>query len=187
MTTRRLSKALTLAALGLLLAGCSGIASVNDYETITGPEFGPMGATFQPVSRVMEARCGTLDCHGQMSRPLRIFGQQGLRMPVRHPQPGYTTAGMVGTTPQELLSNYASMVGLEPEKMQKVADGQAAPETLTLVRKPRLTEKHKGGKIWSQNDPGDACLIKWLTDVTVPGSKPPQLDTSDCDKELEHF
>jgi hypothetical protein len=184
--TRRSLATLALAVLGLLPA-CSGIPSVNDYETINGPPFGSQGITFQPVSRVMEARCGTLDCHGQMSRPLRIFGQQGLRMPVKNPQPGYTTAGTVGTTPDELLSNYAAMVGLEPEKMEKVADGQATPDTLTLVRKPRLTEKHKGGKIWSMGDNGDACLVKWLTDVTVPDVKPKQLDTSDCDKELLHF
>ena len=185
MTTRTRTL-LTIATLGLVGAGCSSIPSVNDYETIKGPPFGSQGATFQPVSRVMEARCGTLDCHGQMSRPLRIFGQQGLRLPMK-PEPGYVTAGTVGTTPAELLENYASMIGLEPEKTEKVVDGQAPPDSLTLVRKPRLTEKHKGGKIWSENDPGDACLVKWLTDVTVPGVKPKELDTGDCNKELEHY
>jgi hypothetical protein len=177
----------TCASFIVILAGCSGVASVDDYETIKGPSFGKGGETFRPVSRVMEARCGTLDCHGEISRPMRIFGQQGLRMPVKDPPPGYTTAGTAGTTADELLSNYAAMVGLEPEKTEKVVDHQAAPDTLTLVRKPRLTEKHKGGMIWSQNDPGDACLVKWLTDVSVPGSNPKVLDTSDCDKELEHF
>jgi hypothetical protein len=185
MTTRAWTW--TVLFLGLVGTGCSGIPSVNDYETIDGPPFGSQGITFQPVSRVMEARCGTLDCHGQISRPLRIFGQQGLRLPTMHPEPGYVTAGTVGTTPEELLANYASMIGLEPEKLKKVVEGQADPDSLTLVRKPRLTEKHKGGKIWSQNDFGDACIIKWLTDVTVPGSTPKELDTSDCDKELEHF
>jgi hypothetical protein len=36
------------------------------------------------------------------------------------------------------------------------------PECLTLVRKPLLLEKHKGGTIWEANTPADLCLKGWL-------------------------
>ena len=36
-------------------------------------------ATQAGVSRLLEKRCGTLDCHGQVGRSLRLYGQFGLR------------------------------------------------------------------------------------------------------------
>ena len=35
--------------------------------------------TFSSVSPVLEQRCGSLDCHGNIARPLRIYGARGLR------------------------------------------------------------------------------------------------------------
>ena len=32
------------------------------------------------VSPVLEKRCGTLDCHGQLGRPLKFYSQNGLRL-----------------------------------------------------------------------------------------------------------
>ena len=34
----------------------------------------------QGVDAFMEKRCGALDCHGQIGRPLRIYSSNGLRM-----------------------------------------------------------------------------------------------------------
>ena len=58
-----------------------------------------------------EQRCGALDCHGQVGRPLRLYSASGLRK----------NTGAKGardtrpTQPDELLDNYFSVVGLEPE------------------------------------------------------------------------
>src|SRR5207253_609317 len=63
------------------------------------------------VSAMMEARCGGLDCHGQVGRPLRIYGQRGLRLAT----PETDLRDERPTTPEERLENYQSVIGLEPE------------------------------------------------------------------------
>lgn len=160
-----------------LLAGVLGCTGPDfTGEAVKGPPFGltasdTSGVVFQPVSAVLESRCGTLDCHGSTFRPLRIYGKDGLRLPVAkedwNPSLGkyedYYTGGPILTTPDELLQNYQSVVGLEPELMTKVVEKAVFPVALTLVRKPRLAEKHKGGKIWDPAKPGDLCLTNWLS------------------------
>ena len=71
-------------------------------------------------------------------------------------------------------------MALEPEKFELVHTLRAKPETLSLVEKPRLAEKHKGGKIWSENDPGDKCLITWILSAS-----PADVDTDSCTAELQ--
>jgi len=160
-----------------LLAACSGFDPTAKTH-VQGPAFGDLGASFRPVSAVIERRCGTLDCHGSIVRPLRVFGQYGLRLPATGADAGGDfPGGLLPTTTEELTSNYQSMCGLEPEKLDLVVAKQAAPETLTLVRKPRLAEKHKGGLVWNKGDDGDVCLVNWLTGVA---------DTSTCTTELMH-
>jgi hypothetical protein len=160
-----------------LVAACAGY-NPDATTTVTGPAFGADGADFRPISAVVERRCGTLDCHGQTGRPLRIYGQYGLRSPAGDGDAGgYYPGGLDPTTVVELTSNFQSMCGLEPEKLNLVVAGRAAPDTLTLVRKPRLAEKHKGGLVWNQGDDGDVCLVNWLTGVA---------DTSACATELMH-
>ena len=135
------------------------------------------------VSAVLERRCGTLDCHGQASRPLRIYGQYGLRRPEPEGSPNvenyaeYYSGGKEPTTLAELEDNYRLLLGLEPELTAKVYREGRAPDVLTLVRKARLREKHKGGLLWNKGDPGDVCLTNWLTGST---------DTTQCEVELGH-
>ncbi len=159
-----------------LLAACSAVDPAA-ITTLKGPPFGDQGTDFRPISAVVERRCGTLDCHGQVSRPLRIYGQYGLRAPVTTPPAGYYPGGLAATTVDELTDNYDSMCGLEPEIMNLVVAKKDPPEALTLVRKPRLMEKHKGGLVWNKGDDGDTCVINWLTGV---------MDTSPCADELLH-
>jgi len=165
------------AMVALLSLGCSGVDPSAEV-VVKGPAFGADGADFRPVSAVVERRCGTLDCHGQTARPLRIYGQYGLRKPTDAlPDAGYYPGGLDPTSPDELTDNYQSMIGLEPELTDLVVAKKGLPETLTLVRKPRLLEKHKGGLVWNKGDDGDTCLVNWLT-----GAR----DTSPCATELLH-
>jgi hypothetical protein len=170
------------AASMLIAAGCSAVDPTAEL-TVKGPSFGAQGSAFRPISAVMERRCGTLDCHGSTYRPLKIYGQIGLRRPEAKDSTNvksfkdYYSGGSEPTTEAELFDNYTSMIGLEPEILGAVVAGKDLPDSLTLVRKPRLREKHKGGLIWNQSDPGDLCLINWLT-----GSN----DTAPCDQELSH-
>jgi hypothetical protein len=179
-----MSRARTLlAAASLLIAsGCSSV-DPTAVVTVTGPSFGAQGSAFRPISSVLERRCGTLDCHGSTYRPLKIYGQIALRRPEAKDSTNvksfkdYYSGGSEPTTEAELFDNYTSLIGLEPEILANVVDGKALPDSLTLVRKPRLREKHKGGLIWNQSDPGDLCLINWLTGID---------DTAPCDQELSH-
>jgi hypothetical protein len=127
---------------------------------------------FRIVSSVLERRCGTLDCHGSTFRPLRIYGQQGLRRPekmgTKNVDPAdfaqYKTGGTVATTAAEIDDNFLSVCGIEPEIMDRVVAEEAEVSALTVVRKPRLTERHKGGRIWQEGQKGgDQCLTIWLT------------------------
>ena len=172
----------------LSLASCS---SVDDtaVSTVSCGDF----TTFPKVSEVLEKRCGTLDCHGSFERPLRLYGQVGQR---RLEDAGafnfdagaygqYFPGGAVSlaTTEAELLDNYRSVCGLEPELMTRVVTLQAAPEDLTLLRKARLIEKHKGGKVFNPGREGDLCLTTWLTQASNADAG---FDLGPCTDEVSH-
>jgi|HubBroStandDraft_6_1064221.scaffolds.fasta_scaffold729458_2 hypothetical protein len=125
-----------------------------------------------PVGDYLEHRCGSLDCHGQMSRNLRIWGCEGMRLDPQSlsgcsPEP----LGGGFTTPAEHLATYRSLVGLEPVVMSEVVDGHGAhPELLTFVRKARGLEAHKGGALITPGDDQDVCITSWLAGHTDLGA-----------------
>jgi hypothetical protein len=121
----------------------------------------PERSTFPPVGDMLEATCGTLDCHGQVGRNLRLYGARGLRL-----DPKDNPADNVTTT-REYDESYWSVIGLEPEILSAVvaAHGSGA-ERLTLVRKPRELDAHKGGKLMAAGDARDRCLLSWLAGAT---------------------
>lgn len=150
------------ATLGLALPACVGEGSSKAFacpseEVFTGlwPDGGPAGAS---VSEYMSRRCGTLDCHGSELRPMRLYGQYGLRDPDED-----NVSGGKPTTPAELEANYATVCSQEPEKTAKAVEdvGQSA-EKLLVVQKARGAEGHKGGAVVKQNSPGDQCIAGWL-------------------------
>lgn len=147
-------------------------------NTIECPSF----EDFKSVSPLLEQRCGTLDCHGNDGRPLRLYGQYGLRFLTEDDDPDQIYSGNLAapTTPTELERNYFAVCGLEPEKMVMVETGDAGPESLTIVRKPRLAEKHKGGRIWDQGKAEDRCLVNWIVGDYADG----EMDPSDCNEAL---
>ena len=218
MTQRSVPLTLALLAVGfgaaVVTASCLG-DTANAYVQSACVPFDPTddGDPFVLVSSVLEERCATLDCHGALARPLRIYGNAGLRRP--EPDLGtedcgagddcgqgrtckvgigcvdariydyaeYFSGGSINTTPSERLENWRSICGLEPELMTVIyccAAGEGtcggfdyaancadeadySVERLTLVRKARLREKHKGAQIWGAGDAGDKCLTNWLT------------------------
>ncbi len=111
------------------------------------------------VSELMERRCGTLDCHGNDYRPMRLYGELGLRHSREINQSGGNA-----TTTYERYSNYLSVCGIEPEKTADVAldpAGQSVNQLL-LVLKARGKEGHKGGKVFNPFDDADLCVVGWL-------------------------
>jgi len=148
---------------------CASVPDETRYTRIAQPD----ATAFQGpgnlgVSYFLERRCGTLDCHGQVGRALRVYGRDGLRLP--------NDAGITplsgDTTPAEIAANYRAVVALEPEQMSRVVAGGEDPETLLLLKKPLDIKfggvQHKGGPVIAAGhaDPGYQCLTSWLTNTT---------------------
>jgi hypothetical protein len=123
-------------------------------------------ATQAPVSRLLERRCGTLDCHGQVGRPLRIYGQLGLRFVDGD---AIDVPGLQPTTDTEYEANYQSVIALQPEIMTQVYEQSLPPEALMLVRKPLQLERHKGGAVFVSGDDAYTCLTSWLESAPAGG------------------
>ncbi|MFO0546759.1 MAG: hypothetical protein U0271_00160 [Polyangiaceae bacterium] len=152
MNPRALLKHLGFAAVAALSVGC---VTESDYTPLAFDC--PTETDWPIVSQTLERRCGTLDCHGDPGRPFRLYGRNGARL-----DPNDVVGGTDGTSTAELRENRASACGLEPEKMAAVVNDGEDIETLTLVRKPRLIEAHKGGLVWQADSPGFVCLSSWL-------------------------
>lgn len=150
-------------AASVLLAGGLGAAALAETgcapEQAEKPLLCPDPELFkEAVSPYLEKRCGTLDCHGSESRPLRIQGQLGLRSAVE-----LNVSGGEPTTATELEANYVAVCGLEPENMADVVQSfGASADLLKLVAKPRGEMHHKGGKVVEQGDDGDRCITGWV-------------------------
>jgi hypothetical protein len=196
VSLRRWLRAAVIACVVLGAGAC-----ISEAERSTGQ---PLCAPLEPiddfrrVNNVLEKRCGTLDCHGDIARPFIVYGQSSFRRPggeTLPPPEGPMIAdeyypGGEATTEFELLGTYQSICGLEPEKMDQVVKNVAADDTLTLVRKPRLQEKHKGGQLWSIGSiDGDLCLLSWIHS-SVGDPMAPDRETVDieaCRRELTHL
>jgi hypothetical protein len=140
--------------LGLL--GCQ-----NDVYTIAGNRGSatlavPARNVFPQVADAMQLHCGTLDCHGQVGRNMRLYGQFGLRLDPKGDPLGQVTSNA------EYDACYASIAALEPEAISDVVQRIAPPDTLTMVRKPRGIEEHKGGQVVVEGDALDRCMVGWL-------------------------
>jgi hypothetical protein len=143
-----------LAAVFLMtLSGCS-----SGYQGASSTIEVPTEAGFASVVAPLDYSCGSLDCHGQAGRNLRLYGRQGRRL-----DPSDVPCG-AETTDAEISADYESVIGLEPELMAAVRrDGGRNPERLTLIRKARGTEKHTGGVVFARGSDGDQCLVNWLS------------------------
>ena len=150
--------------LATMLIGCQAdlYEGVPRNRELDVPSF----ASFQRVGDAMQLHCATLDCHGQIGRNLRLYGHYGMRLdPKDNPLEAPTTVA-------EYEGSYWSLVGLEPEIMARVVADRGSAERLTMVRKPRGVEKHKGGQLMAQGDSLDRCIVGWLTN---------QFDAAPCD------
>jgi len=156
----------SLLARSLLLAlAASAAACVNVQESTTTLD-APAETTFKPMGDFLIRRCGTLDCHGQIGRNLRLYGEWGIRLnPMDVP-------GQSPTTMAEYQADYESVIALEPELLSQVVMGQANPQQLRLLGKPMESimingelgpMEHKGGLlIMSTMDPQYVCVASWL-------------------------
>ncbi|AKT42080.1 hypothetical protein [Chondromyces crocatus] len=146
-----------VARAAVFVVGASTLVACAPMEEHAGAPLVPPMEPFPMVSDALEYRCATLDCHGKPERNLRLYGSSGLRLA----PDGATGSGT--TTDAEYAANYDSVVGLEPEILSRVVEeGGWLPDRLTLVRKGRGTEYHKGNAVLVPGDDADRCLTSWL-------------------------
>jgi len=152
---RRLLRVLSGVGFSALVAACT-----PEAEPL-GALLVPSRATFPNVGDALEHRCATLDCHGKPERNLRLYGSSGMRLAQGD------VPGQGETTEAEYEASYRSVIGLEPEELSLVCeeDGRT-PERLSLIRKARGEEAHKGGVRIVPGDDADLCLTSWLAAAT---------------------
>ena len=150
-------------AAAVVAPGCS---TPGNQDAVVGLR-GPDRTAFASVSPALIRSCGTLDCHGSRLRNMRLFGYSTGRLLAQD------APLSAGTTDAELDQNYRGVVGLEPEVMSAVvASGGADVQRLSLFRKGRGLDNHKGGVRMAPTDPLDKCLVSWLAG---------KLDAASCD------
>lgn len=137
--------ALVALAGAALAAGCQDVGGTVPLGTRDPAIYA------REVHAVIEARCGTLDCHGDSRRPLRIYAETGLRL--RDELRGQPL------TAEELGDNLRAIEAVDP--------GAAAEEHL-LVRKPLAVaaggQKHLGGELWAtRTAAAPTCLVAFLS------------------------
>lgn len=141
------------------LASASGCAAQSEpvYTFPSEKQFVDDG-----VSEFLERRCGTMDCHGQVGRPLRLYAKDGLRLATSPERDTKTT------TDAERKANYVAVIGLEPEELSLSVQSKGEYVDFMLFKKPLGEEgggvKHKGGPVLAatQTDPGWVCLRSWV-------------------------
>ena len=157
----RIALAAWLAAVGAIVFGTA--CSSPDAARISPLALPDRTQFTTSVSPFMERRCGALDCHGQIGRPLRIFSQFGLRMK-KGPN---GTRDTNPTTAEELTANYFATVGLEPEDISDSLLTKGAFNDFLLLKKPLSIEgggvRHKGGPVLRSGDVGFDCLYSWIS------------------------
>lgn len=130
----------------------------------------PSADDYPAVQPILEARCGTLDCHGDPGRPLVLHGPTGLRLegraplcaPARDvpcdPAPACGAAAPC-VTRDELAADVLSFAAVD--------EGSRSVDERLALLKP-LDDvgggvDHVGGAIWESRDaPGYVCLRSWL-------------------------
>jgi hypothetical protein len=175
----------SIAFAALTIAACVGLPDTSAKTVTTGPSLAFYTAN---VDEYLGRRCGTLDCHGQVGRPLRLYNQLGLRMDA---DDSGVVSGMLGTdghgantsgtTAAEQLANYEAVIALQPEVMNNVVNNHADPQSLLLLLKPLLKIPHQGGlQMTNEMDPGYECVESWLTTDPDAPLDAPSFNTGAC-------
>lgn len=154
-------------------ASCASSYDPNKTTAIVAPDY-EIYKTY--LDDFLDRRCGTLDCHGAPGRAYRMFGSKGLRLPTGTLFDVALVSGVQPTTEAEKRANYEGIIALEPEEMSRViARNGENPLSLEFLRKPLGTEtgqpapgtraigeRHKGGQVLDESDPGYRCIVAWL-------------------------
>lgn len=133
----------------LAFVGCTN--TEQSEQTI---EVGDEVAYGMWVEPYITLRCGSLDCHGDAGRPLRLYGGAGLRL--RPELRGDFTSA------EENRASVLAFAGISPD----ASAGGEVSQHLALLKGLAVSAgglAHVGGDVWqSVEDMGYRCLEAWL-------------------------
>lgn len=137
--------------LAVLAAG--GLAGCTDDQPVDQViELGDVADYGELVQPYVGVRCGSLDCHGDSGRPLRIFAQDGLRL--------RDDLRETDITAEEIARNVEAFAGVSP-------DAVAPAEHLALLKGLATSAggiAHEGDDIWQlTSETGYQCILAWLS------------------------
>lgn len=141
-----------------LAASLLGVAcSIDSQGEVSLPPVG--SASFTDIQTFVGSGCGSLDCHGDPGRPLRIYSVYGLRLTVDlRTQSTIPASAPNPITTGEMARNSTSFAAFS---LDLPIDQHRA------LAKPLSEEAggmaHKGGDLWpSKEAPEYLCLRAWL-------------------------
>lgn len=154
MSRARRAIVAAVAAASLALIGLGACLSYDAYED---HDVDALRDDFAPVSEMLGARCGSLDCHGAPARSLRLYHHHGLRLD------DDDVPGGDDTRDEEHAANFLSVTGLEPDATADVvANGGEGFDELVLYQKAYGLMEHKGGTVFVEATDADRCFVTWL-------------------------
>jgi hypothetical protein len=120
------------------------VACVDDPIVLPAPDVAGYQASVHPI---MEGRCATLDCHGDLGRPLRLYAETGLRAADELRDQPFTA--------EEADANARALIAVDPDP-----DGRPS---LVLTKPLAGTVGHEGGDQWADTgEPQYLCVAGWL-------------------------
>jgi len=137
-------------ALLIVLVSCSG--APNQEKTFVLPS----REQFATVGLAIGAHCGTLDCHGDPARNMRVYGINGQRLNA------FDVTGFGGTTEDELRATYESIVVLQPEVLAAAVQAGGAGDDWLVLGKGRGRIQHAGGQQLVPGGAADRCVTSWV-------------------------
>jgi len=148
---------MTRVALMILLLTTACSVDPGASKMITAGDAALYATHVQPY---VQARCATLDCHGDSGRALRLYSELGLRREaVLRTLPVSEGRDPTAITPEELSDNQLAFAAL--------ATATSKPtEHLALLKPLAVSQggiKHEGRAAWlTTDDPGYRCLRGYL-------------------------
>jgi len=145
-------RAIVIAGLSLAGVGCTSFAAQEELTL----DLGTVADFRNFVQPVLRDTCTSMDCHGDIGRPLRLYAHYGLRLDA--------SLRNEDESDLEIEANILSMASVDPDR--------PAADNL-VVLKPLATFEggidHIGGDIWAdRNAEGYRCLEAWLAG-SLPG------------------
>lgn len=138
----------TLASVALLFAGSGCTDTAIDGEPVPPLDTSFYGANVQSY---VGYGCGSLDCHGDSGRMLRIYAEDGLR------QSGALRGEVISA--QEVAANVDAFAAID-------LDARSAQLSLVILKPLAVSAggmAHEGGDVWlNVEDNGYECLRGWL-------------------------